>query len=263
MVPLLVLLLLGSQHRRRTDLDFLHLTAPGFRPWLAAEYVLWSLPAVLVLVGFQRVGAGLLTVALAPLAAWVPAARAQTTAQHKRSVLRSEAFEWVSGFRQTSAWLGWLALVAAAGWWRQYGLAPALALGVWVFYVSSFYATPEPWTMLLPALQQPGAWLRRRVALGLLCYGATAAPFVLLLGVSQAGWAGAGGLLLWGAVVLAMMVLARYAFYPHALLVRLTQGAVMVTALLFGHPIYPALLLVTFFGLIWKSRQQLSTFRHD
>lgn len=262
-VPPLVLFLLVSQHRRRTDLDFLHLTAPRFRPWVATEYVLWSLPAALVLIGFGQVGAGLLTVAVAPLAAWVPAARARTAGHQRRSVFRSEAFEWVSGFRQAGTWLGWLTLVAAAGWWRQYGLAPALTLGFWVLYISSFYATPEPWTMLLPALRQPGAWLRRRVALGLLYYGATAAPFALLMGMSRAGWAGAGALLFWGAAVLAMMVLARYAFYPHALLVRLTQGMVTVTCLLFGHPIYPALLLVTFFGLIWKSRQQLSTFRHD
>ncbi|UOQ68141.1 hypothetical protein [Hymenobacter volaticus] len=142
-VPPLVLFLLGSQHRRRTDLDFLHLTAPRFRPWVATEYALWGLPAALVLVGFGRVGAGLLTVTLAPLAAWLSAARARTTQHQKRSAFRSEAFEWVSGFRQAGTWLGWLALVAAAGWWRQYGLAPALTLGVWVLYISSFYATPS------------------------------------------------------------------------------------------------------------------------
>jgi hypothetical protein len=117
--------------------------------------------------------------------------------------------------------------------------------------------------MLLPALRQPGAWLRRRVALALLYYSATTAPFVLLMSLSQAGWGGAAALWLWGAAVLGMVVLARYAFYPHALLVRLTQGGVLTTCLLFGHPIYPALLFVVFLGLIWKSRQQLSTFRHD
>ncbi|UOG76931.1 hypothetical protein MTX78_10090 [Hymenobacter tibetensis] len=262
-VPLLVLLMLVSQHRRRTDLGFLHVTAPSFRPWLATEYALWSLPSALVLFGFGRVGAGFLTIAVAPLAAWVPPARTQTTTQQRRSMFRSEAFEWGSGFRQPGAWLGWLTLVVVAGWWRQYGLAPALALGVWVLYLSSFYATPEPWTMLLPALRQPGTWLRRRVALGVLYYSATAAPFVLLMGLSQAGWGGAAVLWLWGAVVLGMMVLARYAFYPHALLVRLTQSGVLVANLLFGHPIYPALLFVVFFGLIWKSRKQLSVFRND
>ena len=37
-----VALLTLSQHRRRSDLDFLHLTTPAFRPWLALEYALWS-----------------------------------------------------------------------------------------------------------------------------------------------------------------------------------------------------------------------------
>ncbi|HEX8426051.1 hypothetical protein [Hymenobacter sp.] len=106
LVPLLVLLMIVSQHRRRAAFDFLYLTAPGFRPWLAMEYALWSLPVALVLLGFGRIGAGLLTVMLAPLAAWVPAARTRATARRRHSVFRSEAFEWVSGFRQAGTWLG-------------------------------------------------------------------------------------------------------------------------------------------------------------
>jgi hypothetical protein len=42
LVPPAVALLTLSQHRRRSDLDFLHLTTPAFRPWLALEYALWS-----------------------------------------------------------------------------------------------------------------------------------------------------------------------------------------------------------------------------
>ena len=263
LVPLAVALVTLNQHRRRADLDFLHLAAPGFRPWLAAEYVLWSVPAALGLLGFGQLGVALLTVALAPLAAWVPAVRVRTATRHGGSVFRSEAFEWVSGFRQAGAGWWWLALGLAAGWWRQYPVAPALALGAWVLLLTAFYATPEPWTMLLPVLRQPGAWLGRRVGLGLLYFLLTAAPFAWLLGTGPAGWAGAGALLLWGTGVLTMVVLARYAFYPSAVLVRLTQGGVVVISLLVGHPIYPVLLLVAFFGLIWKSRQQLATFRHD
>ncbi|MBC8082413.1 MAG: hypothetical protein H7Z21_04320, partial [Hymenobacter sp.] len=139
-VPPLLLLLVLSQHRRRADLDFLHLSAPGFRPWLAVEYALWSGPAVLVLLRFGRVGAALLTLVLGPLAAWVPAARTQATTRHGRSVFRSEAFEWVSGFRQAGLWVGWLALVLAAGWWRPYPVAPALALGAWVLLLTALYA---------------------------------------------------------------------------------------------------------------------------
>lgn len=116
--------------------------------------------------------------------------------------------------------------------------------------------------MLLPALRRPQAWLWRRVGLALLYFALTAAPFAWLLGTTRAS--GAGALLLWGGAVQIMVVLARYAFYPNALLVRLTQGAVVAVAcLLFGHPVYPVLLLVAFFGLIWKSRRQLSTFRND
>ncbi|HLK98719.1 MAG TPA: hypothetical protein VK364_13190, partial [Hymenobacter sp.] len=258
LVPLVVVLLTLSQHRRRSDLDFLHLTAPNFRPWLAVEYVLWSLPAALVLLAFGTVGAGLLTVALTPLAAWAPAARARATTRQRRSEFRSEALELVSGFRQTGAWLWWVALLGAAAWWRQYPVGPALALGAWVLLFTSLYGVPEPWTLLLPALRRPGAWLRRRVGLAVGYYGLTAAPFAWLMGQNAAGLGAAGLLWLWGAVVVTMVVLARYAFYPNALLVRLTQGGVVALALLgVGHPVYPALLVVVFVGLIWKSQQRL------
>lgn len=264
LLPLVVFFLTVSQHRRRSDLVYLRITAPDFRQWLAAEYVLWSMPVVVVLLGFGRLDVVALAVVLVPLAAWVPPAQARTSTLHQRSVFRSEAFEWVSGFRQTGAGWVWGGLMLAAGWWHQYPLAPALALGAWVLTVSALYATPEPSTMLLPALRQPSQWLWRRVALGLLYFVLTAAPFAWLVGAASAGWGGAAALLLWGMAVLIMVVLARYAFYPHALLVRLTQGAIVAVAcLLFGHPVYPVLLLVAFFGLIWKSCRQLSAFRHD
>lgn len=262
LLPPVAFLLTSSQHRQRTDLDFLHLTAPRFRPWLAVEYALWSLPVAVVLCGFGRVGAALLTLALVPLVAWMPPARRRSTAQQAHSLFRSEAFELVSGTRQLGVRWAWLLLILGAWWWRQYAVAPAVALGVWVLLLASVYATPEPWTMLLPALRQPRAWLWWRVGMALLYFALTAAPFAWLLGTTRAG--GAGALLLWGGAVQAMVVLARYAFYPNALLVRLTQGAVVAVAcLLFGHPVYPVLLLVAFFGLMWKSHQQLSTFRND
>ena len=264
LVPLVVVLLTLSQHRRRSDLDFLHLTAPNFRPWLAVEYALWSLPATLALLVLSRVEAGLLTVALPPLAAWLPAARARATTRQRRSEFRSEALELVSGFRQTGAWLWWLALLGTAAWWRQYPAGPALALGVWVLLFTSFYGVPESWTLLLPALRRPGAWLRRRVGLAVVYNGLTAAPFAWLMGQNAAGPGAALLLWLWGAVVVTMVVLARYAFYPSALLVRLSQGGIVALALLgTAHPVYPALLLVVFLGLMWKSQQRLSIYRLD
>ena len=59
-------------------------------------------------------------------------------------------------------------LLGAAVWWRQYPSGPAVALGAWVLLLAGCYGTPEPWTLLLPALHGPGAWLRRRLALALL-----------------------------------------------------------------------------------------------
>ena len=58
-----------SLHRRRADLTFLRLSAPGFRVWLAAEYALLSLPVALVLLGLGRptaAGAVPLLAAVAP-----------------------------------------------------------------------------------------------------------------------------------------------------------------------------------------------------
>ncbi|AII54104.1 hypothetical protein [Hymenobacter sp. APR13] len=263
LVPLLVALFIVSQHRRRPDLAFLQLTAPRFRPWLAAEYGLWSFPAVAALLAFGQLGAALLTLGLAVAAAWLPAARPEDSKKRRRSLMRSEALELVSGLRQTAAAVWWPLLLAGAAWGRQYPEVPALALVVWLLLLAGCYGNPEPWTLLLPALRQPGAWLRRRVGLALLYLLLTAAPFAGLLALGPAGAGGAGLLLLGGAVLLTMVVLARYAFYPDALLVRLTQGAILSLTLLAGQPVFPALLLVAFAGLLWKSRQRLSTFRQD
>ncbi|WP_426492267.1 hypothetical protein [Hymenobacter sp. 102] len=84
--------------------------------------------------------------------------------------------------------------------------------------------------------------------------------FVMLQG--PAGTGGTLGLLAWCAVVLAMLVMAKYAFYPHATLSRLTQaGAVLVAVSILGtNPAYIALLTACFLGLILKSRQQLARF---
>lgn len=262
LVPLAVALLIASQHRRRQDLDFLQLTAPSFRPWLAVEYGLWSLSAAATLLAFGRPIAALLTLVLAIVSAWLPAAQPQANKRRRRSLVRSEALELVSGFRQTAAAIWWPLLLAAA-WWRHYPMVPTLALAAWLLLLAGCYGTPEPWTLLLPALRTPGEWLRRRVGLALLFLLLTAAPFVALMALGPAGAGGAGLLLLWGAALLTMVVLARYAFYPDALLVRLTQGAIMALTLLAGQPVFPALLLVVFAGLIWKSRQRLSVFRQD
>ncbi|MBC6699506.1 hypothetical protein [Hymenobacter sp. BT190] len=264
LVPLVVAGLVASQHRRRPDLEFLQLTAPRFRPWLALEYGLWSLPVAAALLGLGRVWPALLTVVLAAAAAWLPAATNQAGMRGRLSLVRSESLELVSGFRQMHAELWWLLLLAAAAWWRQHPIVPALALAAWVLLLVGCYGTPEPWTLLLPALRRPGVWLRRRVGLAVLYFLLTAAPFAGLLALGPAGLSGAALLLVWGGALLLMVVLARYAFYPDALLVRLTQsGVVAMTVLLAGHPVFPALLLVVFSGLIWKSRHRLSTFRHD
>jgi|SRR6476469_1579082 len=116
-VPVVLLVSVLSAHRQRSDLRFLATVAPGYRAWLAVEYGLLPLPIAVVLWAFGDVGAGLLTVGLAPLAAWLPPARElRSTTRRPRSFFRSEAFEWVSGMRGSRAWLLWPVLLAAAAW---------------------------------------------------------------------------------------------------------------------------------------------------
>ncbi|QIX63206.1 hypothetical protein HER32_19330 [Hymenobacter sp. BT18] len=264
LVPLLVLLMLAGTHRRRPDVPFLALSAPCFRGWLAVEYTFLALPAALVLLGFRQASTAGLTLLVAAAVGWMPPAQARAARHRQPAVFRSEALELVGGFRQTGAWFWWLGLLGAAAWGQRYPVVPALAIGGWVLVLAGCYGTPEPWPLLLPALRGPASWLGRRCALALAYYGLTAAPFVWLLGTGATSSGGAAVAALLGAVLVTMVVLARYAFYPNALLVRLTQGLVLAVAvLLTGHPVYPSLLLVAFFGLIWKSRRQLSRFRYD
>ena len=257
-VPILVTQLLASAHRRRADLRFLATSAPAYRRWVAVEYALLALPIAAGLLLFQDWGAAVLTLLLAPWAAWLPAAReARSTRQRARSVFRSEAFEWVSGLRR-GGWLVWLGLLAGAVWQQASPLGPMLALAGWLLAILACYGVPEPTTMILLAGRTPKQLLRRRLLLGLGYAVLTAAPFLWLLGIGPAGVVGAVAVGIAWLGLVGLIILTKYAFYPNAMHIRTTQALVVCTALgLVGQPVYPVLLLVAVGGLIWQSRRRL------
>ena len=265
LVPLAVAGLGWSVQRRRDDLRFLAAANPDFRLGLAAEYACWGLPGAGALLTLGSVGPALLTLALAALAAWAPAAAAPRARQHRpRSLFRSEAFEWVSGMRAAGGLWLWLALLAGALWQRQTPLGAALALAGWLLVVLSCYGTPEPSTMLLLGARRPGQFLGRRLALGLGYAGLTAAPFGWLLAAGAAGPVAAlvaAGLLL---ALTALLILIKYAFYPNVFLIRFSQGIVLAFVLSQpGNPIYPVLLAVLLAGVVWQCRRRLRQFRYE
>ena len=257
-VPLLVAGQWAAVHRQRADLRFLATSAPHFRRWLAVEYGLAALPVAVVLAVFNDWGAALLMVALAPLAAWLPPAREnRSTRQRARSLFRSEAFEWVSGLRGGGQW-AWPVLLAGALWQHASPLGPGVALVVWLLMLLACYGTPEPITMLVLAARAPGPFLRRRLGLGLSYAALTAAPFFWLLAVGPAGLAGTVAVAAFWLGLVALLILTKYAFYPNAVHVRITQALVLAVALtLFAQPVYPVLLLVAVGGLIWQSQRRL------
>ena len=257
-VPGFVAFSLASAHRQRADVRFLATSAPAYRRWLAAEYCLWALPVAAVLAGFGDWGAALLTLALAPAVAALPPAReSRSTRQRARSVFRSEAVEWVSGLRTGGRW-AWPLLLAGAWWQRTAPLAPVLALAGWLLVVLPCYGTPEPVTMLVLAARTPRQFLRRRLALGL-GYGLlTAAPLLWLLGSGPAGPGAAVAVGLVWLLLLGLLILVKYAFYPNSTHIRVTQALILAVALtMVGHPVYPVLLLVAVGGAIWQSQRRL------
>jgi hypothetical protein len=258
LVPLLVMLLVASAHRQRDDLRFLATSAPAYRRWLAVEYALCAVPVGVVLLLYGDWGAALLTVLLAPLAAALPPRKEGRSTRHKaQSLFRSEAFEWVSGMRAGGLWL-WPALLAGALWQHASPLGPVAALGLWLLVLLACYGTPEPVTMLVLAARTPRQFLRRRLLLGLGYAALSAAPFLWLLGTGPAGLGGVLAVGLFWLGVLALVILAKYAFYPNATHIRSIQGLVVGVALLFfGDPVYPVLLLVAVGGLIWQSQRRL------
>ena len=257
-VSMLVVLLLASAHRQRADLRFLVISAPAFRRWLAVEYGLLALPIALVLGLFQDWGAAGLTLALAPGVAWLPPVRDSRSTRHRaRSVFRSEAFEWVSGLRAGGVW-AWPALLAGAVWQHRTPLGPGLALGGWLLVLLAAYGTPEPLTMLAVAAREPGPFLRRRLLLGVGLAALTAAPFCWILAAGPAGVGGAVAVSAFLLVLVGLLILTKYAFYPNAMHIRTTQALVVGVALLLpGNPVYPVLLLVAVGGLIWQSPRRL------
>lgn len=264
-VPLVVAGLVASGHRQRADLLFLRLMAPTFRPWLAAEYALLSLPAAVLLLAFGRLLPGLLTPLLAAGAAMLPPALERSARRRWPSLFRSVAFEWVSAGRRSGVGLAWGGLFLLALLTCHTATGPALALVGWVLVLLEVYGPAEPWTWLLPALQSARRWLAARVGWALLYFGLTAAPLVAVLVVSPAGGGGAFGLLAWAGVVVITVVLAKYAFYPHATLGRLTQaGAVVVGFSIVGsNPAYGALWAACFLGLVIKSQRRIAQYRYD
>lgn len=257
--PVLVAWTLLSAHRQRADYRFLATVAPDCRPWLAAEYALLTLPVALALGALRAGGPAVLALGLAALVAWVPPAREDQASRHRwRSPFRSEAFEWVSGMRATKGLILWPVLVGVATWQRALPLVPLGALLAWLLVLLAGYGTPEPVTMLAVAARSARQFLRRRLALGLGYAAATAAPLWVLLGLGPAGWVGALVVALAWLGLVALLLLAKYAFYPNATHIRLTQALVVAEALLLvGEPIYPVLLLVAAGGLVWQSRRRL------
>ena len=254
-VPLLVTLALLGAHRQRADARFLATAAPDGRPWLAAEYGLLALPLALGLLAVGLAGPAALTLGLAPLVAWMPPARADRPTRHRwRSPFRSEAFEWVGGMRATKGLLVWSVLLGLAIWQRA---APVAALVAWLLVVVACYGEPEPVAMLALAARTPRQFLRRRLALGLGYGAATALPFGLLLGVGVSWGAAVAVLVVWLAL-LALIILTKYAFYPNATHIRLTQSLVIVISLAgVAQPSYPPLMLAIAGGLVWQSRRRL------
>lgn len=254
-----VLALLGaglcwSGHRSRPDLGFLQTAAPRFREWLLAEYVLWQLPVWLVLLAYGNWPAALLSLGALLLITYLPNPLAARPRRRHRSRWRSEAFEWVSGYRRTGAWLIWAVGLGVAGWQRT-TVAPVLALAAWALVLTSFYTLAEDPLLLVQYPLAPGAFLRRKLRLGLGFYVLSSLPFVGLMGLGTSAWGGALAVLAWGALVLGLVILTKYAFYPHA---APMQAGVVALALLVGvNSLYAALLAACLLGILWKSRQRL------
>ncbi len=257
-VPLLTALGLASAHRQRVDVGFLATNAPNYWRWLAVEYALLALPIAALLLGFGDWGAAALGLVLAASVAALPPAREGRSTRHRRrSLFRSEAFEWVGGLR-AGGWWAWPLLLAGAWWQRAMPLGPVVALVLWLLVLVGLFGTPEPVTMLVLAARTPGQFLRRRLLLGVGYAALSAAPFLGLLGAGPAGVAGAVAVGIFGLGLVALVILTKYAFYPNATHIRVTQVLVVGVALtLFAHPVYPVLLLVAAGGLIWQSRRRL------
>lgn len=261
LVPPLVGWSVLAAHRQRADAQFLAGLVPDCRPWLAAEYALLGLPLALGLLALRAPGAAGLTLGLAALAAWVPPARAGVATRHRwRSPFRSEAFEWVGGMRASKGLLIWPVLVGLAFWQRALPMVPVATLLVWLLVVVAGYGEPEPVTMLAVAVaaRTPRQFLRRRLALGLGYAAATALPFWVMLGLGQAGPAGAVAVALFWLGLLGLVILCKYAFYPNATHMRSAQSLLLAVGLLGAwHPAYPPLMLVFAGGLIWQSQRRL------
>ncbi|PJJ60124.1 hypothetical protein [Hymenobacter chitinivorans] len=259
--PALGLSLSWSGYRQRTDLDFLPIVSPRYKTWLSVESALLLGPVWGLLLGLGHFGAALATVAAGLLGPFLPLGRKSATQRRRRSLFRSDAFEWVSGFRRPVLGLGWLAAVGAAAW-QHATVVPAGALLAWSLLLTTLYAIPEPSTMVT-GYRGPVAFGRRKLLLALGLYLLTALPLLGLAGLSPAGWGGTLGALLWSLLVLSLSILAKYAFYPHATLLRLTQaGAITMALLPLLDAAYAPLLAAALGGLLWKSRKRLQLYWH-
>lgn len=239
-------------HRQRPDWRFLAAAAPAFRPWLAAEYALLTVPLAVGMAALGAPGPAALALGLAAAVAAAGPARGIFSAQaRRRSWFRSAAFEWVSGLRAGRVVWAWPVLLAGAGWWRATPVGPVAALAAWLLVVASCYGTPEPAPMLLLGARTPGQWLRQRLGWGLGYTLLTATPFLGLMAVGPAGPVGALAAGAAGLGLVALMIFAKYAFYPSGFQIRFSQGLLGLCLL------YPWLLPLVAAVLPWQSHRRL------
>ncbi len=253
---LLALLLLSSLSERRRQ-DFLRTTfsGPAFRQLRLLENIVLAAPFAAFLAWQQAwLHAGLLLPAAALLVwtgGWRPAARVLPTPFGQRP------FEFSTGFRR-SLWLValayYLAIMAVHAVNVNLG---AFALLLLLLLSVSFLAQPEPVYYL---------WIFRRSPAGLLAYkfrwavlhcSLLCLPVWLLLAVTfPQQLLLLAGLLLLGYLALAVMLVNKYAAYPHSL----TPAQAMLLAFSVQLPVIAVVMLPYFYK---KAVRQLNHYLHD
>lgn len=213
---LALLLLSPLSDRRRHDFLRANFPAPAFRRLRLLENAALATPFAAFLAWQHAWLHACLLLPAAALLVWTggrrPAARALPTPFGRRP------FEFSTGFRR-SGWLIALAYFLAC----MAVQADNINLGLFALLLLSllaigFVGQPEPVFYLWIFSRSPAALLRYKLKWALLHYSLLSLPLLLLLAAAfPQQWLLLCGLLLLGCLAVAIMLVNKYAAYPHSL----------------------------------------------
>lgn len=170
---------LGLIHTYRTDKAFVYLTGANARQVFALEYLVFSLPVLLVVFASTYWYCGMILIAACYGVPFLPFDRWTRKTRFSRVwLVPADNFEWISGMRKNKVYL--LLLYGGALILAYYPYGSLIPLWLMLGVVSSFYTECEPREMLENYALPPAPFIRMKMLAHLKLYFWLSCPLMVV-----------------------------------------------------------------------------------